>query len=261
MSCIQKVVVRGLPADGWRGRAVIRRAAKCRSLLAAGSRNNVYSGRARPGAECCILWHSRPGGSRWSGRGLQRSPPAPSIRAPNKSEDTAIRHRQALNSRPRARGVELGGRPGWRKGFPAGLRSSASRGHAGTNLQRSNFSGGSARWKRPSTLEASGVGARSKTVKFSRSFLRQAVGTKSGPRPGQRFAHSRDMLPGPFVEKLLGENRPSDFGRRGRFSVGTLNLEPQRSRGVTPRLPHRGRVSRSAGSAPPAKAGQSARPS
>lgn len=122
MSCIQKVVVRGLPADGWRGRAVIRRAAKCRSLLAAGSRNNVYSGRARPGAECCILWHSRPGGSRWSGRGLQRSPPAPSIRAPNKSEDTAIRHRQALNSRPRARGVEFGTRPGWRKGFPAPAR-------------------------------------------------------------------------------------------------------------------------------------------
>lgn len=55
------------------------------------------------------------------------------------------------------------------------------------------------------------------------------------------------MLSGPFVKKLLGERnratRPGDFGLRGRDSVGTLNLEPQRSRGVTPRLPRRGRVS------------------
>lgn len=40
---------------------------------------------------------------------------------------------------------------------------------------------------------------------------------------------------GPFVKKLLGGEEtghgPSGFGRRGRLSVGTVNLEPQRSRG------------------------------
>lgn len=99
MSCIQKVVVRGEPARGWRAGAVIRPPAKSRSLLAARSRNNVRSGRPRPGATAhARLLHDSatpdPADRYGQGAGLQRSAPAPSIRARNKSECSAIRNGQ-----------------------------------------------------------------------------------------------------------------------------------------------------------------------
>ena len=151
--------MRGRPADGWRACAVIGRPAKSRSLTSL--QVVEITSRGGPGLE--------PQPSVWTGKhyyllqtrridegreqACKEGAPAPSIRAANKAGADGIRNRAMTSIQRCEPGLRFGAsrRMGrCRNGFPGGLRCAglnASRGHAGTKLQRSNFSGGSARWQ------------------------------------------------------------------------------------------------------------------